>query len=597
MLGQALAGAKPAPLTLRLAGVGRVGTLSSALAVRVERVVASGRAAAPEPVADKRMLTIAADGSVVVELGVAPPGDVFRVMFNGSSARLLRKPDGDGQLSVPTKSDDDTTGGVKDTTLLTASREIYSAQGVLDRHNLPVGTWKETVGAGWLVSGPATTPAISFVLSGESIPRKVLHVDRSEEYRRRGATAKEEASVLSGHLANKTSWDLPELGRGEVAMLTMPLRGVEPGDVLSCGHSSVQPELHTLQLTVSAGDGMVKAVLQNLGNTVDIPSGQLRVVAVKMKTDDTTRIVVLDRPPMTHTDLMVSNGTGPWAGFRIPGFTSVRGHLLVFAEGRVAGQGCADFGHHDLVMRRSLDDGVSWEPLRVILNPDEFFSDCNKTEAIPCTPAERANRTCQTGLGRQCDGGCAIWDPMPVVDNRTGTIHIIFGRSTSSCGEGQHPRSTGRRGPTDKADLWVLTSTDLGQSFGTPRNLTMNCSWPYGHGAIGTALHGWVPSGGHGIQLSSGELVAPIYNDAGQGLCISEDGDTWHAGGWVHGNPAKYSGPYEGEVVELFQKTPSGDPRLLYDCRIDIGHHHGGHCGMAGGRNVKNCRMTYTSDE
>jgi hypothetical protein len=324
------------------------------------------------------------------------------------------------------------------------------------------------------------------------------------------------------------------------------------------------------------------------------------VSAGPLKLDDTTATLSDDnRSPssITHTDLMVPNGTGPWAGFRIPGFTSVRGHLLVFAEGRIAGQGCADFGHHDLVMRRSSEtSGASWEPLRMILNPDEFFSDCNKTEAIPCTPAERANRNCQTGVGRQCDGGCAVWDPMPVVDHHTGAVHLVFGRSTSSCGEGQHPRSTGRRGPTDKADLWIMTSTDLGQSFGTPRNLTMNCSWPYGHGAIGTALHGWVPSGGHGIQLSeTGELIAPIYNNAGQGLCISLDhGDSWHAGGWVHGDPAKYSGPYEGEVVELFRKTPSGGPRLLYDCRIGSGH-----CGaaVAGGPIVNNCRMMYTSDD
>jgi hypothetical protein len=187
-------------------------------------------------------------------------------------------------------------GGVQGTTLLTASREIYSAQGVLDRHNLPVGTWKETAGAGWTLSGPATTPAITFLVSGDSTPRKVLHVDGSEEYRRCGAPEDEDPSVLSGHLANTTSWNPPQLSRGDVATLSMPLRGVEPGDALSCGHSAVRAELHTVQLTASAGDGIVKAVLQNLGDTVDIPSGQLRVVVVKMKTDDTTQFVLLDRP-------------------------------------------------------------------------------------------------------------------------------------------------------------------------------------------------------------------------------------------------------------------------------------------------------------
>ena len=301
---------------------------------------------------------------------------------------------------------------------------------------------------------------------------------------------------------------------------------------------------------------------------------------------------------MTHTELMVANATGPWAGFRIPGFAAVRGHLLVFAEARTAGQGCADFGHHDLVMRRSTNDGVSWEPLRVLLNPDTAFSDCNATEALPCTHAERAQRNCQTGLGRQCDGGCAVWDPMPVVDNSSGAIHLFFSRSTSSC---KGTASTGRRGPTDKADMWVMTSTDLGESFTSPTNLTMNCSYPYGHGAIGSALHGWVPSGGHGIQLRTGELVAPVYNNAGQGLCISSDmGRSWHAGGWLHGDIGPYDGPFEGEVVELFNKTASGGPRLLYDCRVKIKPGSGVTCGPASSsshNNITNCRITYTSED
>ena len=326
--------------------------------------------------------------------------------------------------------------------------------------------------------------------------------------------------------------------------------------------------------------------------------GSLLVVAALSAVSSGSSIHQAAPAAMTHVDLMVANATGPWAGFRIPGFAAVRGHLLVFAEARTAGQGCADFGHHDLVMRRSTDDGASWEPLRVIMNPDNSFSDCNATEALPCTHAERVQGNCQTGLGRQCDGGCAVWDPMPVVDNRTGAIHLFFSRSTSSC---KGTASTGRRGPTDKADMWVMTSTDLGQSFGPPTNLTMNCSYPYGHGAIGSKLHGWVPSGGHGIQLSTGELVAPTYNNAGQGLCISSDsGRSWHAGGWLHGDIGPYDGPYEGEVVELFGKTANGGPKLLYDTRIKIKSGSGHTCGPApsnSSHNVTNCRMTYTSSD
>ena len=124
------------------------------------------------------------------------------------------------------------------------------------------------------------------------------------------------------------------------------------------------------------------------------------------------------------------------------------------------------------------------------------------------------------------------------------------------------------------------------------------------------------PSGGHGIQLDdgSGRMIVPLYAQStppalsGQGLCISGDhGKTWSASGRVEGDGAEYDGPYEGEVVQLFEKTAAGAPRLLYDCRIKL--HPGRSCGggvsdanlsRARRSNVKgvaNCRMTYSSDD
>jgi len=173
-------------------------------------------------------------------------------------------------------------GGVAGTTLLTASRNIYSGQGVVDRFNRPRGTWKQTSGAGWIMSGPSSEAALTFQPSGEMAPRKVIHADGSEAWRRAGATEDEPPSVLSGHLVNTSEWDPPPLQRGEVATTTVLLPGAELGDALSCGHSAVLPTLHTVQITATAGEGVAKAVLQNLGEPVDIPAGRLRVVAAKM---------------------------------------------------------------------------------------------------------------------------------------------------------------------------------------------------------------------------------------------------------------------------------------------------------------------------
>ena len=79
---------------------------------------------------------------------------------------------------------------------------------------------------------------------------------------------------------------------------------------------------------------------------------------------------------MLQGDRSTSNRT--YNNFMCPGMASVGGHLLTFAEGRR--WTCADFGAHDLVMRRSVDDGKTWEPLRTVLDPNSLGG-CNTTEA------------------------------------------------------------------------------------------------------------------------------------------------------------------------------------------------------------------------
>ena len=53
-----------------------------------------------------------------------------------------------------------------------------------------------------------------------------------------------------------------------------------------------------------------------------------------------------------------------------------------------------------------------------------------------------------------------------------------------------------------------------------------------------------------------------------------------------------FAGPFEGEIVELFGKTASGGPRLMYDTRIAISNVTRDFCKNGG----KPCRVTYTSD-
>ena len=72
------------------------------------------------------------------------------------------------------------------------------------------------------------------------------------------------------------------------------------------------------------------------------------------------------------TSTVFTPGEAGYAAFRIPGVASLQHTLLVFAEGRKFG--CDDFaGQHDVVYKRSTDNGQSWSPLRTLLNPAKQF--------------------------------------------------------------------------------------------------------------------------------------------------------------------------------------------------------------------------------
>ncbi|MEU4104676.1 sialidase family protein [Streptomyces tanashiensis] len=197
---------------------------------------------------------------------------------------------------------------------------------------------------------------------------------------------------------------------------------------------------------------------------------------------------------------------------RIPAVvTSRTGVLLAFAEGRtrLTTTGCHDVGDNDLVLKRSLDGGVTWQPLQVVVGGSDEFAHGN---------------------------------PAPVVDAVTGRITLLYSSSdwnhdTAKPSRSGHPRTVHAVHSMDGGVTW---------SASVPQPQLKAAGW------------GWVSTGpGHGIQLARGQhhgrLIVPGDHTAGGDttaggqLYISDDGGlTWSLGA---GSEASKTGAYPAELT------------------------------------------------
>lgn len=157
---------------------------------------------------------------------------------------------------------------------------------------------------------------------------------------------------------------------------------------------------------------------------------------------------------------------------RIPALVvSTQGTILAFSNRRIGS--AADHGHDiHLVLRRSFDDGKSWQPTQVLFARDGWSA------AI---------------------GNAAV-------DQRSGAIMIIYGRSVTVDGISEKELVEGSRRPPDHPDAghFILRSTDDGATW-TEERLSLR---PNRQGLSGST-HG----GGPAMQLSygphAGRLVMP----------------------------------------------------------------------------------------
>jgi len=207
---------------------------------------------------------------------------------------------------------------------------------------------------------------------------------------------------------------------------------------------------------------------------------------------------------LRQTEVFVSGRDG-YHTYRIPSvIVTPKGTVLAFCEARKESR--SDTGNIDLVLRRSLDGGATWEPMQVVAD----------------------------------EGPNTIGNPCPVIDQSTGTIWLPLTRNLGQDTEAEiiNGTSEGTR------ECWLMHSTDDGKTWSKPIDITR---------AVKRPEWTWYATGpGVGIQLASGRLVIPCDSKtAGRKQWLShviysdDHGKSWQLGGVVEENVN------ECQVVEL----------------------------------------------
>jgi sialidase-1 len=208
----------------------------------------------------------------------------------------------------------------------------------------------------------------------------------------------------------------------------------------------------------------------------------------------------------TDVDVFVSGQSG-YRTYRIPALLSpTSGTLLAFCEGRKNGPG--DAGSIALLLKRSIDAGLTWSKQQVVWQ----------------------------------DGENTCGNPSPVFDRTSGRLWLFMTWNLGTDTESQIHHALSK----DTRRVFLAHSDDLGLTWSQPDDITCSVKKPDWR---------WYATGpGHAIQTEDGTLVIPANHSriqnghdisSAHAILSTDHGRTWHFGGEAG------SGTNESSVAEL----------------------------------------------
>jgi len=233
---------------------------------------------------------------------------------------------------------------------------------------------------------------------------------------------------------------------------------------------------------------------------ISLPCLLLCVAACKRSSLTPTAAETKTLAPLFEKTALFTAGQDGYFCYRIPALAvSTSGTILAFCEARK--NNCQDWDDIDIVMRRSFDNGKTWEAMRIIRG----------------------------------DGTNSINQPTPVVDSGSGAISLVFCRNNQR--------------------VFIIRSTDEGATWTEPEEITGQVKDPSWH---------YVGSGpGHAIQLRTGRLLVPAWGDTSPGPATWGPSANWgkvqfsytfysddHGATWKHSQPLDSDMSDECQVVE-----------------------------------------------